>query len=152
MDRYVIRERRLGVEYPEGNQMIAFSATSTGNNITIPEQVIYRACNTDTPNINMHLGAPGLVALQAPSYPSNVNQAQGQILSGIDPRYLAAYNDNSAGYIATGQFNREYKPIGVNAFGSDYQNRNFIGVERTENSRYAPQRIPNGWHFVLLSF
>ncbi|XP_045447815.1 uncharacterized protein LOC123656151 [Melitaea cinxia] len=101
MDRYVIRERRLGVEYPEGNHMIAFSATSTGNNITMPEQVFYRPGNTDSPSINMHLGAPGLVALQAPSYPSNVNQPQGHFVSGIDPRYLAAYNDNSAGYIAT---------------------------------------------------
>nr|XP_026492245.1 uncharacterized protein LOC113397930 [Vanessa tameamea] len=64
-------------------------------------------------------------------------------MSGIDPRYLAAFTDNSTGYIATGQLHREFNPIAVNALGSDYQNRNFIGAERTENKRYAPQRIPN---------
>ncbi|XP_047533397.1 uncharacterized protein LOC125068337 [Vanessa atalanta] len=49
----------------------------------------------------MHMGVPGLVQLQAPSYSPNVIQSQGPIMSGIDPRYLAAFTDNSSGYIAS---------------------------------------------------
>ncbi|XP_045773413.1 putative uncharacterized protein DDB_G0289263 [Maniola jurtina] len=132
MDRYVVREQRSGGEFPEGNQMIAFSATSSrpGNNITIPENnVYYSAYGGEVQSTNVQqLGTHRLVPPHVQTYSSNVIQAQGQIVSGIDPRYLAEYADNNAAYLQTMHGVNTPSPAEVTTFGSDYQNRNFIGA------------------------
>ncbi|CAH2230054.1 jg20263 [Pararge aegeria aegeria] len=138
MDRYVIREQRTGREHPEGNQMIAFSATtsSTGNNITIPETMYFGEYGGEVQNANVqHLGTHRLLTphLQRhmPQTP-NVIQVQSQMASGIDPRYLA-YLDNNT-YVQTMRGGDMPPTRAFQTFGSDYQNCNFVGAETNKRN------------------
>ncbi|XP_034832246.2 uncharacterized protein DDB_G0292186 [Maniola hyperantus] len=93
------------------------------------------------------LGTPRLVTPHGQNYPPNVVQAQGQIVSGIDPRYLAEYGNNNAGYVQTMHGGNITSPAEATAFGSDYQNRNFIGAvtnNRNFNKAQANNQIFNG--------
>ncbi|XP_045498247.1 uncharacterized protein LOC123696221 [Colias croceus] len=131
MDRYIIRERRAEAEYPQGNQMIAFSPTSTGgNNITM--------YNHQYPSAQCMSGNYVHPQMTAPISTFG-NQSNVGVVSGIDPRYLAAYNDNNATFIAgiSGkQMQMEANSIPMNTFGSDYQNRSFVGAQKFENKAY----------------
>ncbi|CAG4956401.1 unnamed protein product [Colias eurytheme] len=137
MDRYIIRERRAEAEYPQGNQMIAFSPTSTGgNNITMyNHQYPSAQCmsgNYVHPQMTAPISTFGNVS-------SLLNQNNVGVVSGIGPRYLAAYNDNNATFIAgiSGkQMQMESNSIPMNTFGSDYQNRSFVGAQKLENKAY----------------
>ncbi|XP_052741511.1 uncharacterized protein LOC112050598 [Bicyclus anynana] len=61
-----------------------------------PQNVFYGANVGDVPNVNMQvLGHQRLMTTQVQPYSPNVIQPQGQIASGIDPRYLAAYSDDN---------------------------------------------------------
>ncbi|XP_038210060.1 uncharacterized protein LOC119830941 [Zerene cesonia] len=133
MDRYVIRERRAESEYPPGNQMIAFSPTSTGgNNITMYNSHQYPSAQCMSGNyVHPQMTAP---------ISTFGNQSNVGVVSGIDPRYLATFKDNNATFIAgiSGkQMQMEPNSIPMNAtFGSDYQNRSFIGAQKFENKAY----------------
>ncbi|CAB3236664.1 unnamed protein product [Arctia plantaginis] len=142
MDRYVIREARIGTNYPQGNQMMTFS-TNTGKNYINPTETVYYGgayANQFTnmqpvPNSNyIDIGN-----VNTPVIGQNLHPAQGQMMTGIDPRYLANYADNSAQYIVAGQpmqcesGNMPNNP----SFGSNYQNRSFTGVEKSKPKMFT---------------
>ncbi|XP_050669500.1 uncharacterized protein LOC126968478 [Leptidea sinapis] len=140
MDKYVTRERRLDAEYPKGNQMIAFSATSAGNNITM--YPVQNPGHRIAPNVQHYYGAP--INTPIATYGQNVHN-QGQFVSGIDPNYLAAYNDNNGRYVAAApgkQNPSEMSSYRGSAF-HDYHNR-YIDDEKFEAYNRSPAAVPAG--------
>ncbi|XP_026327621.1 uncharacterized protein LOC113235913 [Hyposmocoma kahamanoa] len=83
---------------------------------------------------------------QSPSFPTNPVSGQGQLVSGIDPRYLATFADSNASYIA-GQrpsVQRSCERQIVNngmPFVGDYQNRTFAGAERHKPKTFTQQQV-----------
>nr|XP_032517564.1 uncharacterized protein LOC116770266 [Danaus plexippus plexippus] len=143
MDRYIIREPRAGVDYPEGNQMTSFSTTNAESNFGYP-QSMYHTYAPESQGYMTHI-THGSVVTPAQTFGSNFYQNQGHIVSGIDPRYLAAYSDTNGSFIATGQ--RECPSTSFDLFGN-YQNRNFIGPERGDYKHY-PQRTHVGLKYEI---
>ncbi|KAJ8731550.1 hypothetical protein PYW07_004714 [Mythimna separata] len=144
MDRYVIREPRVGADYPQGNQMMAFSMNAGRNNQMPPENVYYSSVPyTQFPNMPNVPNANYMEVAQmnTPVFGQNMLQGQTQMVTGIDPRYLANYSDNSAQFIVTGQqIQREPNSTPLNTgFGTNYQNSNFGGADRNKAKTFTPQ-------------
>ncbi|XP_045517524.1 uncharacterized protein LOC123709940 isoform X2 [Pieris brassicae] len=118
-------------EHLTRNQMIEFSPTNTGNNITMNRQIpgyqMYTGGNF-TQNVD-NLGNTDL----------NIKQNSGAY-SGIDSRYLASYADNSAAYISSGASKEQLEStkIPINAF-AEYQNRTFVGAQKIEKSLHKSE-------------
>ncbi|KAJ0176778.1 hypothetical protein K1T71_007957 [Dendrolimus kikuchii] len=151
MDRFVTREPRANTDYPQGNQIIAYTPTA-GSSRVVPPENMYCPGNygAEFPNIQRMISssyAPISHVINTPtSYPQTnpgSNLLQGPTMSGIDHRYLAGYSDNSAQYIITGQ---QMNGIPDNVqpspgFGADYQNRNVIGPDRNRSQTFTPKLI-----------
>ncbi|CAK1580040.1 unnamed protein product [Parnassius mnemosyne] len=145
MDRYVIREPRSSngknnvnfcvLGNPQTSHIIAFSPSTSDNNLTVfkPDNLYYGGYGSDISNIQRASNA-GLILGNS-----------GHIVSGIDPRYLAAYTDGSATYLATGQEQIPTQQNLINADTTDrviygqYQNKNFVGPEKPTPRKYVPQ-------------
>ncbi|XP_063536004.1 spermatogenesis-associated protein 22-like [Cydia strobilella] len=96
MDRYIIRDTRAGAECLQGNEIIAFPTSTTGNNM-IPEQ-FYTPYGAEFQHVReTRYSLPQ--KSNAPT-PTNMMQGQTQIMSGIDPNYLSAYSSSNAQYTA----------------------------------------------------
>ncbi|KAL4707817.1 hypothetical protein ACJJTC_001763 [Scirpophaga incertulas] len=72
-------------------------------------------------------------------YPMNYQPGPVQMPSGIDPRYLATYSDNSASYILPGQHAQDESSATPLKFGSDYENRNYALPDRSKTNMSSPQ-------------
>ncbi|XP_049694208.2 uncharacterized protein LOC110372215 [Helicoverpa armigera] len=145
MDRYVIREPRVGAEYPQGNQMIAYSVNGGRNNMMPPENVYYNSGPYTHPFPNMQNVSTAnyvdVAQMNTPVFGQNMLPGQTQMMTGIDPRYLANYSDNSAQFIVTGQqMQREPPASPMNTgFGANYLNTNFGGADRNKAKTFTPQ-------------
>ncbi|XP_035439784.2 uncharacterized protein LOC118269017 isoform X2 [Spodoptera frugiperda] len=148
MDRYVIREPRVGADYPQGNQMMHFPVNVGRNNMLPQENVYYPPSGPYALQFTNMQNAPNA------SYPSDVNAmnspafgqinmgpGQTQMVTGIDPRYLANYSDNRAQYIVTGQ-QMQVEPTTTpldTGLGANYLNSNFGGADRNKVKTFVPQ-------------
>ncbi|XP_047991522.1 uncharacterized protein LOC125230428 [Leguminivora glycinivorella] len=84
--------------------------------------------------------------------PANMMPGQTQMMSGIDPNYLAAYSSSNVQYTPGHQhmqrevqMERQMQFRSESTFGSDYQNRNLTGVERNKSFAQARSEIPRGF-------
>ncbi|XP_047030466.1 uncharacterized protein LOC124637822 isoform X2 [Helicoverpa zea] len=79
--------------------------------------------------------------MNTPVYGQNMLLGQTPMMTGIDPRYLANYSDNSAQFIVTGQqMQREPPASPMNTgFGANYLNTNFGGADRNKAKTFTPQ-------------
>ncbi|XP_022838086.1 uncharacterized protein LOC111365120 [Spodoptera litura] len=71
----------------------------------------------------------------------NMGPGQTQMVTGIDPRYLANYSDNRAQYIVTGQ-QMQVEPSAApldTGLGANYLNSNFGGADRNKVKTFVPQ-------------
>ncbi|KAF9415413.1 hypothetical protein HW555_006940 [Spodoptera exigua] len=147
MDRYVIREPRVAADYPQGNQMMPFPMNAGRNNLLPQENVFYSSSGpyghqyTNIPNAP-NLSYVDVNAMNSPAFGQiNMGPGQPQMVTGIDPRYLANYSDNRAQYIVTGQ----QMPVEPSAapldtgLGANYLNSNFGGADRNKVKTFVPQ-------------
>ncbi|KAM3962665.1 uncharacterized protein ACR2FA_003292 [Aphomia sociella] len=145
MDRYIIREPRVGAEYPQGNQSIYSSTNSVDYNTMNNENLYYGGVYSSEFQNVQSVGNPASYVGIAPhvnssSYAHSNMTLQGQAMSGIDPRYLAAYSDGNAKFIATGLMQQERPVKLINSpFGCDYQNRNLVAPDRNNAKVFQPQ-------------
>ncbi|XP_026735142.1 uncharacterized protein LOC113499026 [Trichoplusia ni] len=150
MDRYVIREPRAGASYPQGNQMMAFPINAARSNTMLAENVYYNGPYANQfPNAQnvpySNFMDVGHMNAQQNVYGQNMMTGSGQVMTGIDPRYLANYADNSAQFIVTGQqMHGEKVPLQtpLNAgFGTNYSNHTFLGADRNKAKSFTPQVV-----------
>ncbi|CAH1638087.1 unnamed protein product [Spodoptera littoralis] len=147
MDRYVIREPRVAADYPQGNQMIHFPVNAGRNNMITSENVYYSPSGSyahqftniqNAPNSSYH----DVNAMNSPAFGQiNMGPGQTQMVTGIDPRYLANYSDNRAQYIVTGQ-QMQVEPSAApvdTGLGANYLNSNFGGADRNKVKTFIPQ-------------
>ncbi|KAG6440622.1 hypothetical protein O3G_MSEX001361 [Manduca sexta] len=143
MERYIIREPRANAEHPPGNQMIAILASAGGSNV-ITENIYYNAPYKPEYSTVQHVPAPYMGIPQKSSLfpqPINLLAGQGQ-MSGIDPRYLASFGDNTAQFIVTGPpIHGGSMPMPNTKFGINYENRNVVAPERNKPKNFIHQRM-----------
>ncbi|RVE51700.1 hypothetical protein evm_003672 [Chilo suppressalis] len=135
MDRFVVREPRVGAEYPhnpQGNQPMSFRSNAPRNNNDMTlDNVYYGGYGAESPFFADGFGVQHRVS-NAPTY-SPINRhhpSQAQIFSGIDPRYLATYTDSNAAYIVTGLQMEEDRSRLPMSFG--YENRTIVAPDRSK--------------------
>ncbi|XP_052757637.1 uncharacterized protein LOC113522060 [Galleria mellonella] len=147
MDRFVTREPRVGTEYPQGNQHVYYSG-NPGESDIYPSELYYGGLygsefqNVQRVNPSFVRAAPYVnsTSFVPPNLTHLQGQGQGQVISGIDPRYLAPYSDGNANFIATGLMQQERSAMPINSpFGRDYQNRNLLAPERNKAKMFQPQ-------------
>ncbi|XP_013164265.1 PREDICTED: GATA zinc finger domain-containing protein 10-like [Papilio xuthus] len=128
MDRYVIREPRLG--NPQPNQMFAMPSTSmNNNNTTSGENPFYGTYGPVFPNAQQ-INNPGIII-----------QNPGQIQSGIDPQYLASYS-GSTNYISGQQQNQGQHLIPMQR---DFQEQQYIqGQQNNQGQQLHGQLYVHG--------
>ncbi|CAH0585864.1 unnamed protein product [Chrysodeixis includens] len=149
MDRYVVREPRAGASFPQGNQMMAFPINAARSNTMPAENVYYNGPYANQfPNAQnvpySNFMDVGHMNAQQNVYGQNMMPAQSQMMTGIDPRYLANYADNSAQFIVTGQQMHAERtpPAPLNAgFGTNYSNHTFSGADRNKAKSFTPQVV-----------
>ncbi|KAL0839026.1 hypothetical protein ABMA28_017022 [Loxostege sticticalis] len=151
MDRFVVREPRIGADFPQANQIVGFGTNNTpvnNNNMIPPESMYLGGYGREYPL--QHMGTPGYFSvhqqMSSSNYPlqstnTNFYPGQAQMTSGIDPRYLAGYSDgNAATYITTGQqVHTDRSSLAHHNFGGDYENRNFVAPDRSKPKPFAAQ-------------
>ncbi|XP_059052807.1 uncharacterized protein LOC131847282 [Achroia grisella] len=144
MDRFIIREPRIETEYPQGNHVC--HPGNAGERGIFPSENLYYGGLVGPEYQNVRVGNPvfaGPPHVNSSSFvPHSMSHHQGhsQIMSGIDPRYLAAYADDNAKFIATGLMQQEGSAISINSpFGRDYQNRNLVAADRNKAKMFRPQ-------------
>ncbi|KAI5635017.1 hypothetical protein NE865_12249 [Phthorimaea operculella] len=150
MDRFIVREPRVGADYPQaqqGNQVMQYPPTIGNNRNMVPETMYFGGYGAEFP-VQRTPGFMGVTHVNAPHFSPNLpSQNQNVMSSGIDPRYLAAYADNNAAYIAghRQQMERDQTAAPPNGagFAADYQNRPFIGVDRNARNSFSAQVASN---------
>ncbi|KAJ2948948.1 hypothetical protein O0L34_g5886 [Tuta absoluta] len=144
MDRFIVRETRQA-DYPQaqqqGNQMMQFPPSMGNNRNLVPETMYFGGYGAEFPVRSP--GFMGVTHVNAPHFSPNLSTPNQNVLSGIDRRYLAAYDDNNAAYIAghRQQMERDQTTAPPNGpgFAGDYQNRPFIGVDRNTRNTFCAQ-------------
>ncbi|XP_063825928.1 uncharacterized protein LOC135075414 [Ostrinia nubilalis] len=94
-----------------------------------------------------HMPSPGYYAVHQQMgsnnfqlQPTHLHPVQAQMMSGIDPRYLAGYSDgNAATFIATGQQAQTERQPTIPNFGGDYENRSFVAPDRSKQKMFVAQ-------------
>ncbi|XP_028168567.1 uncharacterized protein LOC114358729 [Ostrinia furnacalis] len=148
MDRFVVREPRIGADFPQANQVIGFESNSLprNNNTMIPQESMYLGGYGREYPIQ-HMPSPGYFAVHQQMgsnnfqlQPTHLHPVQAQMMSGIDPRYLAGYSDgNAATFIATGQQAQTERQPTIPNFGGDYENRSFVAPDRSKQKMFVAQ-------------